>query len=174
MKKTTKTLGLLMAVLMLGTLLTGCGKKQEATGYVVLEEDLGAEQYGIGFRKTDVALGLEVQAQLDAMIQDIGAPITSLRADGGASANNFLMQFQADLLDTQVVRPSCIETTALGASYLAGLATGFWKDASEVKSNWQIGQQFTPRMTEEERKKKLKGWKKAVKCTFEWAKDEEE
>ena len=70
MKKTTKTLGLLMAVLMLGTLLTGCGKKQEATGYVVLEEDLGAEQYGIGFRKTDVALGLEVQAQLDAMIQD--------------------------------------------------------------------------------------------------------
>ena len=69
-----------------------------------------------------------------------------------------VMQFQADLLDTQVVRPSCIETTALGASYLAGLATGFWKDASEVKSNWQIGQQFTPRMTEEERKKKLKGW----------------
>ncbi len=72
MKKTTKTLGLLMAVLMLGTLLTGCGKKQEATGYVVLEEDLGAEQYGIGFRKTDVALGLEVQAQLDAMIEGDG------------------------------------------------------------------------------------------------------
>ena len=70
MKKTTKTLGLLMAVLMLGTLLTGCGKKQEATGYVVLEEDLGAEQYGIGFRNTDVALGLEVQKQLDAMIED--------------------------------------------------------------------------------------------------------
>lgn len=70
MKKTTKTLGLLMAVLMLGTLLTGCGKKQDATGYVVLEEDLGAEQYGIGFRNTDVALGLEVQKQLDAMIED--------------------------------------------------------------------------------------------------------
>ena len=70
MKKTTKTLGLLMAVLMLGTLLTGCGKKQEATGYVVLEEDLGAEQYGIGFRNTDVALGLEVQKQLDILLKD--------------------------------------------------------------------------------------------------------
>ncbi len=70
MKKSTKKLGLLMAVLMLGTLLTGCGKKQEATGYVVLEENLGAEEYGIGFRKNDVALGLEVQKQLDAMVQD--------------------------------------------------------------------------------------------------------
>ena len=107
------------------------------------------------------------------MEKDSGFDLSALRVDGGASANNFLMQFQADLLDTQVVRPSCIETTALGASYLAGLATGFWKDASEVKSNWQIGRQFTPQMTEEERKKKLKGWKKAVKCTFEWAKDEE-
>ena len=79
MKKTTKTLGLLMAVLMLGTLLTGCGKKQEATGYVVLEEDLGAEQYGIGFRNTDVALGLEVQKQLDAMIEDSSRPVARFR-----------------------------------------------------------------------------------------------
>lgn len=84
------------------------------------------------------------------------------------------MQFQADLLDTQVVRPNCIETTALGASYLAGLATGFWKDTSEVKSNWQVSRQFSPKMTPEERRKKLRVWKKAVKCTFEWAKDEEE
>ena len=120
------------------------------------------------------SIAYQTKDVLDAMIQDTGAAITSLRADGGASANNFLMQFQADILDTQVVRPRCIETTALGASYLAGLATGFWKDASEVKNNWQIGRQFVPQMTEEERRKKLKGWKKAVKCTFEWAKDEEE
>ena len=125
-------------------------------------------------RATVESLAYQVHDVLEAMEKDSGLDLSALRVDGGASANNFLMQFQADLLDTQVVRPSCIETTALGASYLAGLATGFWKDASEVKSNWQIGQQFTPRMTEEERKKKLKGWKKAVKCTFEWAKDEEE
>ena len=84
------------------------------------------------------------------------------------------MQFQADLLDTQVVRPSCIETTALWRLLSCRARHRFWKDASEVKSNWQIGRQFTPQMTEEERKKKLKGWEKAVKCTFEWAKDEEE
>ena len=125
-------------------------------------------------RATVESLAYQVHDVLEAMEKDSGIDLSALRVDGGASANNFLMQFQADLLDTQVVRPSCIETTALGASYLAGLATGFWKDASEVKSNWQIGRQFTPQMTEEERKKKLKGWKKAVKCTFEWAKDEEE
>ena len=125
-------------------------------------------------RATVESLAYQVHDVLEAMEKDSGLDLSALRVDGGASANNFLMQFQADLLDTQVVRPSCIETTALGASYLAGLATGFWKDASEVKSNWQIGQQFAPRMTEEERRKKLKGWKKAVKCTFEWAKDEEE
>ena len=125
-------------------------------------------------RATVESLAYQVHDVLEAMERDSGFDLSALRVDGGASANNFLMQFQADLLDTQVVRPSCIETTALGASYLAGLATGFWKDASEVKSNWQIGQQFAPRMTEEERRKKLKGWKKAVKCTFEWAKDEEE
>ena len=125
-------------------------------------------------RATVESLAYQVHDVLEAMEKDSGIDLSALRVDGGASANNFLMQFQADLLDTQVVRPSCIETTALGASYLAGLAPGFWKDATEVKSNWQIGRQFTPQMTEEERKKKLKGWKKAVKCTFEWAKDEEE
>ena len=125
-------------------------------------------------RATVESLAYQVHDVLEAMEKDSGIDLGALRVDGGASANNFLMQFQADLLDTKVVRPSCIETTALGASYLAGLATGFWKDASEVKNNWQIGRQFAPQMTEEERQKKLKGWKKAVKCTFEWAKDEEE
>ena len=125
-------------------------------------------------RATVESLAYQVHDVLESMEKDSGIDLGALRVDGGASANNFLMQFQADLLDTKVVRPSCIETTALGASYLAGLATGFWKDASEVKNNWQIGRQFAPQMTEEERQKKLKGWKKAVKCTFEWAKDEEE
>ena len=124
-------------------------------------------------RAAQESIAYQVADLVHAMEADTGLPLGQLKADGGASRDAFLMQFQADLLDTQVVRPSCIETTALGASYLAGLATGFWKDASEVKSNWQIGRQFTPQMTEEERKKKLKGWKKAVKCTFEWAKDEE-
>lgn len=125
-------------------------------------------------RATVESLAYQVNDVLEAMEKDSGLDLSALRVDGGASANNFLMQFQADLLDTQVVRPNCIETTALGASYLAGLATGFWKDASEVKSNWQVSRQFSPKMTSEERRKKLRGWKKAVKCTFEWAKDEEE
>mgnify|MGYP002595892678 CR=1 FL=1 len=124
-------------------------------------------------RATVESLAYQVHDVLEAMEKDSGLDLSALRVDGGASANNFLMQFQADLLDTQVVRPSCIETTALGASYLAGLATGFWKDASEVKQNWQIGQKFAPHMTAEERSKKLKGWKKAVRCTFEWAKEDE-
>ncbi len=125
-------------------------------------------------RATVESLAYQVNDVLEAMEKDSGLDLSALRVDGGASANNFLMQFQADLLDTQVVRPNCIETTALGASYLAGLATGFWKDTSEVKSNWQVSRQFSPKMTPEERRKKLRGWKKAVKCTFEWAKDEEE
>ncbi len=124
-------------------------------------------------RATVESLAYQVHDVLEAMEKDSGLDLSALRVDGGASANNFLMQFQADLLDTQVVRPSCIETTALGASYLAGLSTGFWKDASEVKQNWQIGQKFAPHMTAEERSKKLKGWKKAVRCTFEWAKEDE-
>ena len=98
--------------------------------------------------------------------------LSSLRVDGGASANNFLMQFQADILDAKVVRPSCIETTALGAAYLAGLATGFWKDAEEIKANWHEGRVFCSAISEEKRTKLLKGWKKAVRCTFDWAKED--
>ena len=106
------------------------------------------------------------------MQMDAGVKLNSLRVDGGASANNFLMQFQADILDAEVVRPSCIETTALGAAYLAGLATGFWKDVQEVKLNWRKEREFTPSVTKEYRQKLLKGWKKAVRCTFGWAREE--
>ena len=123
-------------------------------------------------RATVESLAYQVQDVITAMQMDAGVKLNSLRVDGGASANNFLMQFQADILDAEVVRPSCIETTALGAAYLAGLATGFWKDVQEVKLNWRKEREFTPSVTKEYRQKLLKGWKKAVRCTFGWAREE--
>lgn len=123
-------------------------------------------------RATVESLAYQVNDVIAAMEKDAGVHLSSLRVDGGASANNFLMQFQADLLDSEVVRPSCIETTALGAAYLAGLATGFWKDAEELKQNWSVGKSFHSTITKEERQRRLTGWKKAVKCTFDWAKEE--
>ena len=123
-------------------------------------------------RATVESLAYQVQDVIAAMQKDAGMKLSSLRVDGGASANNFLMQFQADILDAKVVRPSCIETTALGAAYLAGLATGFWKDEEEIKANWQEGRVFEAEISEEKRAKLLKGWKKAVRCTFDWAKEE--
>ncbi len=109
---------------------------------------------------------------LRAMEADCGICLKSLKVDGGASANDFLMQFQADIMDTEVHRPECIETTALGAAYLAGLATGYWKDRKEIKENWQLGQSFEPKMSEESRKKLLKGWRKAVRCALAWTGEE--
>ncbi|MGN0167531.1 MAG: glycerol kinase GlpK [Acetatifactor sp.] len=110
---------------------------------------------------------------LRAMEQDSGMHLKSLKVDGGASANDFLMQFQADIVDTQVHRPKCIETTALGAAYLAGLAVGYWKDKEEIRENWQLGAVFQPSVEEGKRRNLLKGWKKAVKCALAWAEDEE-
>lgn len=123
-------------------------------------------------RATVESLAYQVTDVIHAMEMDSGMKLSSLRVDGGASANNFLMQFQSDLLDAQVVRPSCIETTALGAAYLAGLAVGFWKDAGEIRRNWKQEREFSPSITQEVRNKLLKGWKKAVAYTFQWAKDE--
>lgn len=123
-------------------------------------------------RATVESLAYQVTDVIQAMERDSHMKLNSLRVDGGASANNFLMQFQSDILDVQVVRPSCIETTALGAAYLAGLAAGFWKDAAEIEKNWKQERLFSPSITEENRKKLLKGWKKAVACTFQWEKDE--
>ena len=82
------------------------------------------------------------------------------------------MQFQSDILDATVDRPSCIETTALGAAYLAGLATGYYKDKDEIKRNWQLGKAFEPEIEEEKRESLLKGWKRAVKCALIWAQEE--
>ena len=123
-------------------------------------------------RATVESLAYQVTDVIHAMERDSGMKLSSLRVDGGASANNFLMQFQSDLLDVQVVRPSCIETTALGAAYLAGLAVGFWKDAEEIRQNWKQEREFSPSVAPEKREALLKGWKKAVRCTFQWAKDE--
>ena len=93
--------------------------------------------------------------------------------DGGASANNFLMQTQADLINAPVERPQCIETTAMGAAYLAGLAVGYWKDKEDVIQNWAIDCTFEPVISEEARTKRIKGWNKAVRYAFDWAKDED-
>ncbi len=119
-------------------------------------------------RATVESLAYQVYDILGAMEKDAKVPLTGLRVDGGACANNFLMQFQADILDTQVVRPQCIETTALGAAYLGGLAVGFWKSRDEIRENWSVERIFTPAMEPEKKEKLLKGWHKAVKCAFAW------
>ena len=106
---------------------------------------------------------------INAMQEDAQIKLTSLKVDGGASANDFLMQFQADIINEKVIRPQCIETTALGAAYLAGLAVGYWKDTQDIQSNWKLGTQFQPNMKEEERQKRIKGWEKAVKCAIMWS-----
>lgn len=108
-----------------------------------------------------------------AMEADSGIKITSLKVDGGASANDFLMQTQADISDVPIKRPECVETTAMGAAYLAGLAVGYWKSQEDIISNWNIGKEFESKITSEARDKKIKGWNKAVKYSHDWAKDED-
>ena len=123
-------------------------------------------------RATLESIAYQTYSVLQAMQNDIGVTIKSLRVDGGASANNFLMQFQSDILNADVLRPGCIETTALGAAYLAGLAIGYWKDKAEIQDNWQLSRHFVPTMSEEIRNKKIKGWDKAVKCALMWQETE--
>ena len=120
-------------------------------------------------RATLESLAYQTYDLCKAMESDANIKLVSLKVDGGACANNFLMQFQADILDTDVLRPDCIETTALGAAYLAGLAVGFWKSREEIRSNWALSQTFSPKIEDEKREKLLRGWKKAVKCAFGWA-----
>lgn len=108
-----------------------------------------------------------------AMESDAGVELTRLRVDGGASANDLLMQFQSDLLGAEVLRPACIETTALGAAYLAGLAVGYWKDTADIKQNRQTGRVFLPEMQEATRAKLLKGWNRALTAALTWADMEE-
>jgi glycerol kinase len=105
---------------------------------------------------------------LKAMEADAGIPIAELRVDGGATHNNLLMQFQSDIVNTKVIRPTMVETTALGAAYLAGLAVGFWKDIEELRSKWQIDQTFEPKVNEAERAECIHGWSRAIKATNNW------
>ncbi len=106
---------------------------------------------------------------LRAMEADMGRKITELRVDGGAVANDLLMQFQSDILGVEVVRPKIIETTALGAAYLAGLAVGYWKDVSEIQGQWALDQRFTPAIDNDEAAQQLKGWKRAIHASKVWA-----
>ncbi len=107
-----------------------------------------------------------------AMEEDSGLTITELKVDGGASANNFLMKFQADITGCAVRRPKCIETTALGAAYLAGLATGFYKSRDDIRRNWKQGRRFEPSMEKQERERLLRGWKRAVRAALIWAEED--
>ncbi|MBR6425049.1 MAG: glycerol kinase GlpK [Oscillospiraceae bacterium] len=125
-------------------------------------------------RATVESLAYQTNDLLRAMREESGLTIRSLKVDGGASANNFLMQFQSDISDVTIQRPECIETTALGAAYLAGLAVGYWKDQNEVRENWQCGKRFQPQISEERRRALRKGWNRAVRCAIAWAQDEEE
>ncbi|MBO5293117.1 MAG: glycerol kinase GlpK [Lachnospiraceae bacterium] len=119
------------------------------------------------------SLAYQTYEVIEAMQKDAGVAIRDLRVDGGASANDLLMQFQADLLQSSVIRPECIETTALGAAYLAGIAVGFWKDKDDVRQNWQLSRKFFPMLKVFDRNEKIKGWKKAVRCAQFYAQDEE-
>ena len=109
-----------------------------------------------------------------AMEEDAGIKVRELKVDGGASSNNLLLEFQSDIINAKVFRPSCIETMALGAAYLAGLAVGYYKDLDEIKENWAIDRIFEPNMGEIERIARVKGWKKAVRTALYWADDKAE
>lgn len=124
-------------------------------------------------RATLESLAYQVNDVLEAMKADSGITLHSIKVDGGASANNFLMQAQADISNAPVRRPSCVETTAMGAAYLAGLAVGYWKTKEEVLKNWAIDRTFEPVIQEDVRAQKIKGWNKAVKSAYGWAKEED-
>ncbi len=123
-------------------------------------------------RATLDSIAYQVSDVLGAMAEASGIELLSLNVDGGASANNYLMHTQADIIDVPVNRPICIESTALGAAYLAGLAVGYWKDFEDISKNYGIDKTFEPKMSEKNRESMLKGWKKAVRYAFDWAKEE--
>ena len=127
----------------------------------------GANKYHM-IRATLESLAYQTCDVLTAMQEDGGIQLSTLKVDGGACANNFLMQFQADIIGVPVERPVCIETTALGAAYLAGLAVGYWADQAEVVSNWEVSRTFAPQIGQERRETLLQGWKKAVNRSMGW------
>ncbi|MGN6711263.1 glycerol kinase GlpK [Anaerocolumna jejuensis] len=131
----------------------------------------GVNKYHI-IRATLESLAYQVNDVISVMQADSGITLSALKVDGGACANNFLMQFQSDIINAPVNRPMCVETTAMGAAYLAGLAVGYWKNKEDVIKNWKIDRVFEPEMEEKNRAILIKGWNKAVKCSFNWSKEE--
>jgi glycerol kinase len=125
-------------------------------------------------RATLESLAYQSYDLLKAMEKDAGLPLASLKVDGGAAANHFLMQFQADLLDVPVRRPKCIETTARGAAWLAGLAVGYWKSRQEMMDAWQLDRDFQSEMGADRRSDLLRGWSRAVDCAVHWAREQKE
>lgn len=131
----------------------------------------GVNKYHI-IRATLDSVAYQVHDVLAAMKADSGISLTSLKVDGGACANNLLMQTQADMINAPVLRPRCAETTAMGAAYLSGLAVGYWKSKEDVVQNWAIDRTFAPSLDEATRAQRLNGWHKAVKYAFDWAKND--
>ena len=131
----------------------------------------GVNKYHI-IRATLESIAYQVNDVLEAMRADSGIELAALKVDGGASANNFLMQTQSDIIGAPVNRPVCVETTAMGAAYLAGLAVGYWKSKEDVIKNWAVSATFEPSVEETERKKRIKRWNKAVKYAYGWAKED--
>ena len=131
----------------------------------------GVNKYHV-IRATLESMAYQVNDVLQAMKADSGVNLAALKVDGGASANNLLMQMQADISGAPVNRPMCVETTAMGAAYLAGLAVGYWDGKEDVVKNWAIDRTFEPSITGEERAKRCKGWARAVKCSYGWARED--
>jgi glycerol kinase len=121
-------------------------------------------------RATLESIAYQTYDVLKAMESDAGLPIKELRVDGGATVNDLMMQFQCDILSVQVLRPEVIETTALGAAYLAGLATGFWKDIDSIAAQWKVDATFSPQMTNKDKVQRLAAWKRAVTAVLAWSK----
>ena len=121
-------------------------------------------------RATLDSLTYQVNDVLKAMEADSGISLGALKVDGGAAANGYLLQTQADINGGEVLRPKCVETTAMGAAYLAGLAVGFWKDLDDIRANWAVDRSFLPQISDDHRKERIEGWQKAVACTRGWSK----
>ena len=130
----------------------------------------GVNKYHI-IRATLDSIVYQTADVLSAMEADAGIRLSALKVDGGASANNYLVQTQADISCAPVLRPSCVETTAMGAAYLAGLAVGYWSGIDEIRKNWSVDRRFEPKLPEDQRTRRVQGWKKAVACTTGWAKE---
>ena len=130
----------------------------------------GVNKYHI-IRATLDSIAYQTNDVLAAMEADSGIRLSALKVDGGAAANNYLVQTQADISGAPVLRPRCVETTALGAAYLAGLAVGYWKGTEDIQKNWAVDRQFTPEICDTDRQNRIRGWKKAVRCSTNWAKE---